>query len=58
VSPVRHELGLYIPEEGILHSDYAKISNLTYAFIDVFSDYCCLMFVYVGGMWVRILECG
>jgi hypothetical protein len=29
MSPVKYELGLYIPEEDILHSSAVKISNLT-----------------------------
>jgi hypothetical protein len=29
VSPVRYELGFYIPEDGILHSQSRKTPNLT-----------------------------
>jgi hypothetical protein len=29
VSPVKYELGFYIPEDGILHITAVKTSNLT-----------------------------
>jgi hypothetical protein len=29
VSPMKYELGLYIPEDDILHSTAVKTSNLT-----------------------------
>jgi hypothetical protein len=32
VSPVKYELGFYIPEDGILHSHRVKSSNLTLTF--------------------------
>jgi hypothetical protein len=35
VSPVRYELGSYIPEDGILHSHRVKTSNLTWFLLDV-----------------------
>jgi hypothetical protein len=30
MSPVRYEMGLYIPEDDILHSHAVKTSDLTY----------------------------
>jgi hypothetical protein len=29
MSPVRYELGFYIPEDGVLHNHAVKTSNLT-----------------------------
>jgi hypothetical protein len=36
VSPVRYELGFYIPEDGILHSHRRETSSLTLENVDTF----------------------
>jgi hypothetical protein len=43
VSPVRYEMGFYIPEDDILHSHSVKTSNLTYPAELCIGDVMCLL---------------